>query len=148
MTSGWSDRRLKLEADAQDPNSGRSLGGFLEAGDTRNVTRFNIMKPFRFDGLASQRGSSEASVASIDPVPGTLLLFPSWLSHSADLHVGDEPRISIAFNVKTKLGRDQHSQSRDRVFGGREMHMPDKPIATELTIKIPEGHCAPGLCKG
>ena len=146
MTSGWSDRRLELEADDHDhdSNPGRSLGGFLKADDARNATRFNIMKPFRFDGVSSHAhsGLTEAGVASIDPVPGTLLLFPSWLSHSADLHVGDETRISIAFNVKTKLGRQQENDKQSPAFGNG---MPDP---TELTVKIPERHCTPGLCKG
>ena len=30
---------------------------------------------------------------------GTLLMFPSYLEHSVDANVSDEPRISISFNV-------------------------------------------------
>ena len=33
------------------------------------------------------------------PKPGTILLFPSWLHHAADIHLGDEERVSYAFNA-------------------------------------------------
>lgn len=33
------------------------------------------------------------------PSPGSILLFPSWLHHAADVHQGDEDRVSYAFNA-------------------------------------------------
>lgn len=36
--------------------------------------------------------------AEFIPSPGTLLLFPGWLSHSVAPHFGIEPRISFASN--------------------------------------------------
>ena len=30
---------------------------------------------------------------------GTILLFPSWLTHSVDANRSDKPRISVSFNV-------------------------------------------------
>ena len=34
------------------------------------------------------------------PVPGDMVVFPSWLEHSVAPFLGDELRICIAFNVK------------------------------------------------
>lgn len=42
---------------------------------------------------------SSASVR-FRPVPGLMILFPSYLPHSVPPHRGDRPRISIAFNVR------------------------------------------------
>jgi uncharacterized protein (TIGR02466 family) len=36
----------------------------------------------------------------IKPVPGLMILFPSYLPHTVPPHRGDRPRISIAFNVR------------------------------------------------
>jgi hypothetical protein len=40
-------------------------------------------------------GASEV----VRPVPGTLVLFPSWLSHAVRPYTGDAVRISIALNL-------------------------------------------------
>lgn len=37
--------------------------------------------------------------ASIDPEPGTLIIFPAWLSHAVAPHLGNSHRISVSFNV-------------------------------------------------
>ena len=34
------------------------------------------------------------------PVPGLMILFPSYVPHAVPPHRGDRPRISIAFNVR------------------------------------------------
>ena len=36
----------------------------------------------------------------IRPQSGLLLLFPSWLEHWVTPHCGEEPRISVAFNIR------------------------------------------------
>ena len=36
---------------------------------------------------------------SFTPEAGTCVLFPGWLSHSVSLYKGEQPRISIAFNL-------------------------------------------------
>ncbi len=35
-----------------------------------------------------------------ESVPGRLLLFPSWLPHNVDPHLGEQPRISISFDIE------------------------------------------------
>ena len=127
-TDGWSTRE-----DGDD-------GGFITPGDpnpNRVCSRFNIMKPFRFDGYDSESNT----FASIDPTPGTLLLFPSWLPHSADLHRGDEHRISIAFNVRLELG-PEHTDINGFEFGI------GPPPAKEFPVFVPDQHCTESLCKG
>jgi hypothetical protein len=37
----------------------------------------------------------------IDPIPGVMVLFPSWLQHFVHPFFGKGERISIAFNVVT-----------------------------------------------
>lgn len=124
-TDGWSTRN-----DADD-------GGFVPTtGEGRDATRFNIMKPFRFDGFDSENNT----FASVDPTPGTMLLFPSWLPHSADLHLGDEHRISVAFNVKIELGEMNNDISGFEFGFG-------PPPPTLFPVYIAEQHCTVHLCK-
>ncbi len=40
------------------------------------------------------------STVEFPPVPGLMVLFPSYLPHNVPPHRGDRPRISIAFNVR------------------------------------------------
>ena len=37
--------------------------------------------------------------AHIEPEPGTLIIFPAWLSHAVAPHLGNGDRISVSFNV-------------------------------------------------
>jgi len=36
---------------------------------------------------------------SIDPQPGMIIYFPSWLEHEVEMNESDDERISIAFNI-------------------------------------------------
>ena len=62
---GWSARN----------GSGAEDGRFVPPTFKKKSTKFNVMKPIRFAGLDS--GSNVSPFESIDPTPGTLLLFPS-----------------------------------------------------------------------
>lgn len=39
---------------------------------------------------------------SVQPTEGQMLLFPSWLEHRVEENNAEEPRVSIAFNVKVQ----------------------------------------------
>ena len=39
------------------------------------------------------------SMLSIKPKAGSMLLFPSYILHAADIHLGDQERVSFAFNA-------------------------------------------------
>jgi uncharacterized protein (TIGR02466 family) len=41
-----------------------------------------------------------SATVRIRPVPGLMILFPSYVPHAVPPHRGDRPRISIAFNVR------------------------------------------------
>lgn len=49
------------------------------------------------------QGSNLERRLIIDPVPGLLIGFPSWLKHSVHPFRGDGPRISIACNARVKI---------------------------------------------
>lgn len=128
-SDGWSTRN-----DDED-------GGIIPPdAPHRAATRFNIMKPFRFDGVAPRTAEGTNKFLSVDPTPGTLLLFPSWLPHSADLHVGDEPRISIAFNVAVGRG-----EANDNVLPGFDFGFGGPP-PTAFPVFIPSDQCNEDLC--
>lgn len=42
---------------------------------------------------------AEEQAKCFDPIPSTLILFPSWLEHSTEENLSDTIRVSIAFNV-------------------------------------------------
>lgn len=47
----------------------------------------------------------------IDPVPGRLVFFPCWLSHRVEpvpLSAGDQPRISVSFNIRIIKSAGNH----------------------------------------
>ena len=143
--SGWSERRVDED------------GAFVNSTEHPPSTKFNIVKPFRFDGTAGAAGTDaafeSAPIAAIDPMPGTLILFPSWLAHSADLHVGDGDRISVAFNVNVKLGAGKPAGGNKgpggdgtagAVWGARGAGGAGR--LTEMPIFIPDAQCTSALC--
>ena len=65
-----------------------SLAGVLEFYDPRPFTE-----------MVDTPGSPYGQRMLIRPVPGLLVLFPSWLYHFVHPSAADTPRISIAFNA-------------------------------------------------
>ncbi|MEM6488691.1 MAG: TIGR02466 family protein [Pseudomonadota bacterium] len=87
---------------AEDP----ALGGEFEMADPRGIGPAMLAPELGFKtagGLAA--GLSE----TVRPVPGLLLMFPSWLSHAVRPYHGDRVRISIALNLtpRYQLSADQ-----------------------------------------
>ncbi len=73
-----------------------SLGGQLEFQDPRGVAPAMYrpdLVPAVPGGIAF--GASEM----VSPTAGTMLMFPSWLSHAVRPYTGDGVRISIAINL-------------------------------------------------
>jgi len=76
---------------ADDP----SLGGQFEIQDPRGVAP----AMFRPDLVPNvPNGASFGASEIISPTAGTLLMFPSWLSHAVRPYTGGGSRISIAMN--------------------------------------------------
>ncbi|MBT5648726.1 MAG: hypothetical protein HOJ41_12770, partial [Rhodospirillaceae bacterium] len=46
----------------------------------------------------------------IDPEPGKMILFPSWMEHAVHPFYGTGQRISIAANIKVTGGRHAGSE--------------------------------------
>jgi uncharacterized protein (TIGR02466 family) len=75
---------------AADP----SLGGAFEIQDPRGVAPAMYRPDLAPAGCLSI-GASEV----INPAAGTMVMFPSWLSHAVRPYTGGGTRISIAFNL-------------------------------------------------
>ena len=73
------------EPDPEPPHNGK-----LELLDPRVGTNMIYNKGTIFDARYV-----------IDPIPGLMVMFPSWLNHLVHPFLGDEERISIAFNIVT-----------------------------------------------
>ena len=70
------------------PDEGQPHNGKLELLDPRVGANLNYIK-----------GTILESRYIIDPLPGLMVMFPSWLSHFVHPFFGDGERISVAFNV-------------------------------------------------
>jgi uncharacterized protein (TIGR02466 family) len=70
------------------PDAGQPLNGVLELEDPRPAASAALIPGFDF-------GYRER----IDPVPGLMVIFPSWQLHMVHPFFGDGERISIAFNL-------------------------------------------------
>ena len=73
-----------------------SLGGEFEIQDPRGVAPAMYAPLLAFNMAGGQSvGASEL----LRPKAGTMIMFPSWLSHGVRPYRGDATRISIAFNL-------------------------------------------------
>ncbi len=77
---------------AADP----ALGGGFEMIDPRGAAPAMYAPTLRFAG---EDGQSAGSAETIQPRPGLLFLFPSWLMHQVRPYRGASLRISVAFNL-------------------------------------------------
>ena len=59
-----------------------------------------IVDPRSAAGVYKLPNVRASGIWNLQPEPGTMLMFPSWLRHSVLPYVGEGPRISIAFNLR------------------------------------------------
>tara|TARA_B100000965_G_C19475586_1_gene706100 strand:+ start:403 stop:1041 length:639 start_codon:yes stop_codon:yes gene_type:complete len=76
------------------PKSGRII-----FHDPRGLT-INSMADARYFGTEPE--------VTIDPQPGMIVYFPSWLEHEVENNEGDSERVSIAFNIISKMEFDRY----------------------------------------
>jgi hypothetical protein len=80
-------------------------------GAANGVTRFYGPYFNRLGGAAMDFGNAYLQNAhlDIDPVPGQLVIFPSWLAHQAMPYHGQLDRVIVSFNVSVHAatGSDQ-----------------------------------------
>lgn len=78
---------------AGTPNADRPSSGIIEFIDPRVAVEMIAVPGGPFDGRYKVR-----------PEAGLILVFPSWLLHFVNPYLGEDPRISIAFNARvTKI---------------------------------------------
>ena len=86
------------------PNNVWSGTYYVATGDPDTDDRFNgrleLLDPRNGVGLFGIGGFSTGARCLVDPQPGTMVVFPSWLNHLVHPFHGTGGRISIAFNVK------------------------------------------------
>jgi ectoine hydroxylase-related dioxygenase (phytanoyl-CoA dioxygenase family) len=70
-------------------------------GAANGVTRFYGPHFNRLGGAAMDFGNAYLQNAHLDvpPVPGQLVVFPSWLAHQAMPYHGSADRVIVSFNV-------------------------------------------------
>ena len=100
---GWHDAHTH-------PNSAWSGIYYIRAGDSdadlaSGVNRFYCPWQSAYSDIGT-RYSSQVSSIDIEPRDGELIIFPSWLLHSATVYQGDQDRIIVAFNCKFIDGND------------------------------------------
>jgi uncharacterized protein (TIGR02466 family) len=85
---------------------------YLQAGDSGRRSEHGapnggnrFYSPLRTGGAYSDYGTKYLEVTSVDPPPrdGVLLLFPSYLLHSALPYRGEKDRIVISFNSRVTV---------------------------------------------
>mgnify|MGYP003132748340 CR=1 FL=1 len=90
---------------------------YLNVPKNSGVLRFNnpdkIIQNFPFyEGPFHNHNGSNNSQFLISPEEGLLVIFPSHLEHSVEPNQNDDPRVSIAFNIKINKVENNESQSR------------------------------------
>jgi uncharacterized protein (TIGR02466 family) len=76
-----------------------SLGGQFVIMDPRGPGPSMYAPNLCFQGPGGQAvGATEL----VPPRPGIMIMFPAWLSHGVRPYLGDQDRISIAFNLAVK----------------------------------------------
>jgi uncharacterized protein (TIGR02466 family) len=88
------------------PNSLISAAYYVEAPANCGRIQFSTpLEPYRmsdFPRFATQTAFN-AKRYSVDPAPGRLVLFPSWLAHQTEPNRSNGERIVISFNVAARV---------------------------------------------
>jgi uncharacterized protein (TIGR02466 family) len=74
-------------------------GGMPDNSDPCNG-RLELLDPRLGIAMLSSKHTMYLGRFLIEPTPGLMLVFPSWLSHMVHPFSGDGERISISFNIK------------------------------------------------
>ena len=88
----------------QHPNSAWSGIYYIEAGESDSDSRSGVNRfysPFKpsYSDIGTKWSSMSTSI-DIIPVEGQLVVFPSWVDHSAMPYQGKTDRVVVAFNAK------------------------------------------------
>lgn len=97
---GYHDRHIH-------PNSAWSVIYYLDPGDSDIDTASGVNRFYNPSSVQYSDGgtlwSSESSSVDISPEAGNLVIFPSWIQHSAMPYRGDRPRYILSCNCRVQL---------------------------------------------
>ena len=91
----WSGVFYVDAGDQADDGSAAKVGGELEIQDPRGIAPA-MYRPDLVPAVPG--GNAMGASETINPTAGTVIMFPSWLSHAVRPYGGGGVRISIAFN--------------------------------------------------
>lgn len=102
--SAWANVNRRGDFNTMHTHPGATWSGvyYVDDGESDPAaegTAIQLTDPCAARGNAFFPGLSNASIR-FRPVPGLMILFPSYVPHAVPPHRGDRPRISIAFNVR------------------------------------------------
>jgi uncharacterized protein (TIGR02466 family) len=105
---GWANvsRRGNYNTVHNHPNCVWSGTYYVSAGEPDadagpHNGKLELLDPRVGANMLYIRGTVLESRYVIDPIPGLMVMFPSWISHLVHPFHGDGDRISIAFNILT-----------------------------------------------
>ena len=83
-------------------------------GTANGVTRFFGPRFERLGGARIDMGNAYLQDAHLDfaPVPGQLLIFPSWLAHQALPYAGEQDRVIVSFNASVHAAQGSNQLHR------------------------------------
>ena len=83
-------------------------------GSANGVTRFFGPRFERLGGARIDMGNAYLQDAHMDfaPVPGQLLIFPSWLAHQALPYGGEQDRVIVSFNASVHAAQGSNQLHR------------------------------------
>lgn len=99
----WPNKSVKGQWHHGHSHNWSILTGIIYVKGTTGRTWFSRESEYRrvinFETTRLKEGESGHDlIYKKDPVPGTLIIFPSTLFHSVDAVTNDEPRMTISFN--------------------------------------------------
>ena len=103
ITGCWANLNPPRAAHGQHSHPNNFLSGVYYVRTEQGADTINFHDP-RPQTAIIKPPVTELNAENTDQVvvtvrPGTMLIFPSWLSHSVDANGSDRTRISISFNV-------------------------------------------------
>ena len=107
ITTSWSTKSVKGSQGSLHKHSNNYYSGVFYFGEVDELTApieftglFNSPTDFCFE--AEEYNIYNSSSWTITPEKNMLIFFPAYLIHRIGLHMSDNPRYSIAFNVMPK----------------------------------------------
>lgn len=111
ITNAWININRANSSNLPHTHAGSTVSGVAYINVPKNSGKIKFMNPARiaiasyvreweWQGDIRKRPITE--IYEYQPIPGEILLFPSWLEHYVEHNNNKEgePRISIAFNIK------------------------------------------------